>query len=483
MIHIPVLRAGKPYYSLDKVTLTNFETGDAVAVISQANPGLIAHDLNRAEEYKHILGQIKVKDLLQICMTAAKHFAESDLPVGEDKQSPEDYIKQISATTGMPQALCRRNVQKIRFVLENMEEVLTGLTRGLDFAILDQGFGTQDNRAISFFPQTNILGAILPNNSPGVHSLWLPAIPLKVPLALRPGREEPWTPFRIAQSFLKAGIPPEAFSFYPSSYAGASEILMRTGRSVFFGDSSSIRDWKNDPKVQIHGPGWSKVILGSDAAENWEQYIDVIATSILENGGRSCLNASSVWVPSHGREIAEALAKRFAKIEARKSDDPDACIAAFSNPRVAERISAMIDSQLKIEGAEDVTKRLRIVKLGRSAYLLPTIIYCTNPEHPLANSEFLFPFAAVVEVPQNQLLKYIGPTLVATVITDDQSFTRNLLASRQIERLNLGVIPTSRISWNQPHEGNLFEHLYKQRAFQSRLAPLFSPEVAATGKS
>ncbi|MCI0444912.1 aldehyde dehydrogenase, partial [bacterium] len=152
MIHIPILRAGKPYYSLDTVTLTHFETGEPVAVISQANPGLIAHDLNRAEEYKRILDRLKVKDLLQICMTAGKHFAESNLSLGENQQSPEDYIKQISATTGMPQALCRRNVEKIRFVLENMEEVLAGLTRGLDFAILDQGFGTQENRAISFFP-------------------------------------------------------------------------------------------------------------------------------------------------------------------------------------------------------------------------------------------------------------------------------------------------------------------------------------------
>ena len=74
---------------------------------------------------------------------------------------------------------------------------------------------------------------------------------------------------------------------------------MRTGRSVFFGDASSIRSWQNDPKVQIHGPGWSKVILGEDAAANWEKYIDVIATSIAENGGRSCLNASSVFGLHH----------------------------------------------------------------------------------------------------------------------------------------------------------------------------------------
>jgi hypothetical protein len=38
--------------------------------------------------------------------------------------------------------------------------------------------------------------------------------------------------------------------------------------------------------------------------------------------------------------------------------------------------------------------------------------------------------------------------------------------------LNIGASPTNQISWDQPHEGNLFEHLYARRSFQaaSRLA-------------
>ena len=43
--------------------------------------------------------------------------------------------------------------------------------------------------------------------------------------------------------------------------------------------------------------------------------------------------------------------------------------------------------------------------------------------------------------------------------------------SRQVERLNLGSLPTSRVSWEQPHEGNLFTHLYRRRAFQTLLEP------------
>ena len=87
------------------------------------------------------------------------------------------------------------------------------------------GFGEVEGHAVSFFPCAEALGVVLPNNSPGVHSLWIPAFPLKIPLILKPGSAEPWTPYRIAQALIKAGAPKEAFSFYPADHAGAAEIL------------------------------------------------------------------------------------------------------------------------------------------------------------------------------------------------------------------------------------------------------------------
>jgi hypothetical protein len=35
-----------------------------------------------------------------------------------------------------------------------------------------------------------------------------------------------------------------------------------------------------------------------------------------------------------------------------------------------------------------------------------------------------------------------------------------------VDRLNIGPLPTTHIAWDQPHEGNLFEHLYGRRAIQ-----------------
>ncbi|MDX1390377.1 MAG: aldehyde dehydrogenase family protein, partial [Acidobacteriota bacterium] len=317
-------------------------------------------------------------------------------------------------------------------------------------------------------------GAILPSNSPGVHSLWIPALALKIPVALKPGSQEPWTPMRIAQAMIAAGCPPEAFGFYPTDYSGATEILMRTQRSMLFGDENTVRAWTEDRRVQIHGPGWSKVLLGDDQADAWKDHLDVMATSVAANGGRSCLNASGVWVPRHGREVAQALAERLVTIDARPLDDPHAAIAAFSRPEVAHRISEYIDRNLTVPGATDLTDSLRegerVIEVDGCTFLRPTVVWCEDPEHPLASAELLFPFVTVVEAPQSEMLERIGPTLVATAITEDAAFRRELMRSRNVDRLNLGSIPTSKVSWDQPHEGNLFEHLYRQRAFQSEAA-------------
>ena len=477
MLHLPILRAGQPYKSLDTMELTHVRTGKAVARVSQASGGLIARDLSKAAEHRRALQALSVAELLEICRKASKLFAEADLPVDPADgvmQTPEEYVVTLSSTTGMPQSLCRANMEKIRFVLAEMETVLGGLTRGLDLSVLDAGWATQDGRPLCFVGCADTLGAVLPSNSPGVHSLWLPAIPLKAPLALKPGSREPWTPMRVAQAFIVAGCPAEAFGFYPSDYSGATEILMRSDRSMLFGDESTVRGWREDRRVQIHGPGWSKVLLDEAAAGEWERHVELMVTSIAENGGRSCLNASGVWLPSNGRRVAGALAERLAAIEARPLDDPEARIAAFSEPAIAHRISNVIDDGLAVPGAEDLTAPLRtgdrVVELDGCTFLLPTLIWCEDPEHPLAASEFLFPFASVVEVPRNEMPRRIGSTLVATAVTEDAMFKSELLAARNIDRLNLGACPTSRVSWDQPHEGNLFEHLYRQRALQSQTA-------------
>ncbi|HET6373913.1 MAG TPA: aldehyde dehydrogenase family protein [Candidatus Polarisedimenticolia bacterium] len=472
MVHVPILRAGRPYRSLETTILGDVRTGEPVAEVSLANRGLIARDLLEAPKFRQTLAGIPAAELITICGKAARSFASDSLPIDEgEEQTPQRYLEQLSGTTGLPLPLCRANMEKIRFVLANMGTVIAGWTRGLDPGVLDAGFGQEEGRRVSFLPQADALGAVLPSNSPGVHSLWIPAFALKYPLVLKPGSREPWTPLRVQRALAAAGAPSDAVSLYPSDHSGAAEILLRCGRSMLFGDGATLRPWKDDPRVQLHGPGWSKVILGRDAAREWPRHLDLMVTSVAENGGRSCLNTSGVWTASHGREIAEALAARLAAIEPRPLADPEAAIAAFPDPAQARRLSHHIDALLETPGADDLTARCRsggrVVELDGCTFLRPTVIWCDSPDHPLASSEYLFPFVTVVQVDQDEILERIGSTLVATALTDDEAFRRDLMACRHIDRLNLGPIPTSRVSWDQPHEGNLFEHLYRQRALQT----------------
>jgi acyl-CoA reductase-like NAD-dependent aldehyde dehydrogenase len=473
MLHIPLLRRGQPYKSLDVVRAPHHATGKPFVEISQANVGLIRRDLLAQEAMRASLARIPVARLLELTRAAADIFLNDTLPICDDTQRPDDYVEQTSATTGMPFVMVRRNMQRVAAVMANVENILRGLTRGLDPAVLDRGFGEMNGQAISFYPKARVLGTVLPSNSPGVHGLWIPTIAMKTPLVLRPGSAEPWTPYRIVQAMMKAGVPADAFSYYPSDHAGAGEIVRQCGRSIFFGDTSAVGSFTGDPRIELHGPGYSKVLFGSDEVDRWQDSIDLIVASVAENGGRACVNASGVWTPRHGRDIARALAERLARIEARAADDPQAEIAPFVDPSVAKRISDQIDAGLDEPGAEEITSQFRngprLVQKHGSTFLLPTVIHCTTSSHPLANREFLFPFVSVVDLSAEEvgaLPAALGATLVVSALTRDQALIDRLLGSDHIGRLNLGPIKTNQIVWDQPHEGNLFDHLYARRAFQ-----------------
>jgi hypothetical protein len=467
--HIPALRAGRPYESLDKAEIKSVRTGETVAVISQVNAGVIRRDLRK--QSRDALKALTVQQLIDISREAGRLFMEGELPLGEgETQTPQQYIDSLCHTSGLPHALIRRNMAKINQVFTEMGTILAGLTRGMDPSIIDRGFGEQAGVPVSFFAATNSLGVVLPSNSPGVNSLWMPSLALKIPVVLKPGREEPWTPFRIIQAFIAAGCPAEAFSFYPTDHEGSGAVMDNCGRALIFGDVGTVQKYAGNPGVQVHGPGWSKILIGEDEIENWRDYVDLIVSSISDNGGRSCVNASAVLVPRYGDEIADAVAQKLAAIQPRSATDDAAVLSGFANPKMAEFIHDAIEQDITVPGAVELTAKYRQgdrkVTLDGGSFLQPTLVRCESWSHPLANREFLFPYASLVEVPQDKMLELIGPSLVVSAITKDEKFADQCVESPHIDRLNLGALPTTRVQWDQPHEGNLFEFLYRRRAIQ-----------------
>jgi acyl-CoA reductase-like NAD-dependent aldehyde dehydrogenase len=471
MLHLPVLRWGQPYTSMDVDEVVHFATGEPIAKVSRANGGLIQRDMRKAERAREALRDIPIAELIARVSRAGELYANAELPMGDGTQTPDDFVRAQSGTTGIPERLCRANMKKNTFVLAEMGRILSSLTRGLDLDVLSRGYGEERGVPISFQAEAPALGLVLPSNSPGVHTLWLPVIPLQIGLVLKPGPQEPWTPYRMAEAFAQAGIPRETISIYPGEGDVGAAVLEGCGRSLIFGGTATVDRYRGNPRVQAHGPGFSKIVFGDDQVDAWEKYLDMMVDSVFANSGRGCINCSGIWASRHGREIADAIAQRVASARPLPSDDPEASLAAFTIPGTADSISRSIDADLQGPGAVDVTAAYRegprVVKDRRAEYLLPTVVHCTSPDAAIARKEYMFPFVTVVDCPENRMLEQIGPTLVCSAVTCNPQFRRALVDAVHIDRLNLGPVPTTQLNWLQPHEGNIVEFLFRARAFQS----------------
>ena len=477
MLEIPVIRWGQPYESMDKQPVVHFETGEELASVHQANGGLIKMDMRKANKARDVLRQFSVEDLCGMAAKAAELYMEADLPLGNGTQSPAQFCTMQSATTGLPEHMCAGNMRKNAFVLKHMQEVLEALTRNLPFDILANGYGKESTRDVmmSYQANTNVVGMVLPSNSPGVHTLWMPVIPLQIGLVLKPGPQEPWTPYRMYEAFAQAGVPREVMSIYPGGPECGAAVLETCERAMIFGGTPTVERYHGDPRVQAHGPGFSKILLGDDMVDDWEKYLDLMFDSIYVNSGRSCISCSGVWASRHTEEIADALAQRLGPHAPKPMSDPEAGLAAFTLPGAAEAMNNQIEDLLSEPGVTEVTAKYRdgdrLVQKESHDFLRPTLIHCSSTEPTLANTEYMFPFASVVECPQDQMLEKIGTTLVASCLTKDEAWSRQLLDATNIDRLNIGEVKTIQLNWLQPHEGNIIDFLFRNRAFQNEAPP------------
>jgi len=88
-------------------------------------------------------------------------FLDGTLPFGDKghTQSAQQYIETLSTTSGLPHVMVKRDMAKIHYALTHLDEILNGLTRGLDLSILDTGMGEQFGTKLAFFPTAAIFDA------------------------------------------------------------------------------------------------------------------------------------------------------------------------------------------------------------------------------------------------------------------------------------------------------------------------------------
>ncbi len=83
MLHIPILRRGTEYKSLDIARVPHHQTRELFVEVSQANAGLIRRDLGQQDIGTSSLERFSTRELVDICTRAAEHFTNDQLPLGD----------------------------------------------------------------------------------------------------------------------------------------------------------------------------------------------------------------------------------------------------------------------------------------------------------------------------------------------------------------------------------------------------------------
>src|SRR5438477_25752 len=87
-------------------------------------PGFLERDALRA---------VPIDDLIARIQKAGDLYLTATLPMGDGTQTPDEFVRAQSATTGLPERLARANMKKNSVVLTGMRQILSALTRALDF--------------------------------------------------------------------------------------------------------------------------------------------------------------------------------------------------------------------------------------------------------------------------------------------------------------------------------------------------------------
>ena len=98
--HIPALRRGKAYESLDTVEVKDFRTGEVKAVVSQVNAGIVRKDLARVGEGQAALKKFSVAQLIEICAKTGEQFLNGTLPLGDTSACSSAALQVLYKTPG-----------------------------------------------------------------------------------------------------------------------------------------------------------------------------------------------------------------------------------------------------------------------------------------------------------------------------------------------------------------------------------------------
>lgn len=292
------------------------------------------------------------------------------------------------------------------------------------------------------------------------------------PVTIRPSLDDPFTPLRLLNSLIQAGVPAESLSFYPTSHETVDALVPLYDRSMIFGGEQMVKQYGSRQSIKVFGPGRSMMIVGEEFADNVDAVVELALASMIKDGGRGCINLSTIITQKNGAEIAQRLAREAAEVKILDPLDQNARIGAYKQRQVAAGINARIDSALGSD--QDITAPFRhtprLIQAHGTTFLQPTVILCRDcrvTTGGLFGKEYSFPFVTVSEEPDiDTIVRAASGSLVVTLLSNNDTLFNKLLFSPDIFKVYRGPYTTTDIDFQEPHEGFISNFLYKTKTLR-----------------
>jgi malonate-semialdehyde dehydrogenase (acetylating)/methylmalonate-semialdehyde dehydrogenase len=251
-----------------------------------------------------------------------------------------------------------------------------------------------------------VVAGITPFNFPAMIPLWkcAPAIACGNAFIMKPSERDPSVPMRIAELFLKAGLPEGILNVVNGDKLAVDTLLTdKRVQAIGFVGSSAIAEYiyatgcAHGKRVQCFGGAKNHMIVMPDA--DMDQAVDALVGAGYGSAGERCM-AISVAVPV-GQKTADALMKKLVpRVESLKigpSTDDKADYGPMVTKALLDKVKNYVDIGVK-EGAKLVVdgRNFKLQGYENGNFIGGCLFDNVTPDMTIYKEEIFGPVLSVV---------------------------------------------------------------------------------------
>jgi len=423
--------------------------GELVASAARAPRLLQLRMLEQAALSGPALRQIPDDQWMSLLEKSGKTFAS-----GEDAVC---WAGLVSRSSGLPRARVLKAYATLRSDLARMHETLTAQAPNGNADSFR--CGRDAARSWRLVPQGRHLAVRIPGNFPTININWLISLALRRPVLLCASLQDPFTPYRLAQSLYEAGVPENSISLCFHD----AELFWQSADQVLMSGDPPTGVRRESHHLHLYHHGRSKAVLAGCTMSR--SVAARLALQAVQGCGRLCTNVSAVLADEGVNAAAEELASALSAFQILPLDDQRAVVPSFPDRQAALAIAARISAAVA-RGARDVTAKITgrplVTDTAEGVFLRPTLLL-VKADDAIFGSEFPFPFVTVANVPASEFLRRCRNSLAVSVVGGKRELIQDLICEPTIDKVFWGDDFDHGYDPAEPHEGFLADFLFRKK--------------------